>query len=200
MGNRCETITLYASQAQPVVDAIRRDGVCFSKEEYIRKKYGESAPIFLTAYQWFAYEAQAIVPKPEGAGLPYWAFADLYSLDRSGNSWVLTLEVPKDQVILFDLYDWNKIVCLHYIGENDREERDFHRELEQRGLRERDVMLSQFYPQWKEAIQDSWKRLFRHHEALLRGDTQGVGGVQAALWQIRQEWIREIRSPQEGEG
>lgn len=182
-------ITLYTSQADIVLDTLKRDGVCFSKAEYVRKKYGESAPIFLTAYDWFVRQADKIVPKPEGAEFPYWAFQDLYSLEQSGESHTLTLLAPVDQVILFDMYDWNKIMCMRYIGENEKEEKAFHQELDQRGLKESDVMLTQFYPEWRQEIIQSWSRLFRHHEKIKNGDNSDVGSVQAAVWQIREEWI-----------
>ena len=38
-GNR---LTLYAAQATPVLEALERGGVCHSRAEYVRKKYGES--------------------------------------------------------------------------------------------------------------------------------------------------------------
>ena len=91
--------------------------------------------------------------------------------------------------MLFDLYDWNKILCMKYLGENEEEEQSFSQELARRGLREYDVMGTAFYPELKQKILDSWPRLFRHHAALLRGDCTGVGGVQAGLWRLRAEWV-----------
>ena len=67
MGEKCNTITLYASQADPVIEAIERNGVCYSKEAYVRKKYQESAKIFTTAYSWFVREMEKYVKKPDGA-------------------------------------------------------------------------------------------------------------------------------------
>ena len=61
MGEKCNTITLYASQADPVIEAIERNGVCYSKEAYVRKKYQESAKIFTTAYSWFVREMEKYV-------------------------------------------------------------------------------------------------------------------------------------------
>lgn len=191
MGDTGNTIRLYTFQTDGVLEAIRRDGTCFSKEEYIRRKYEESAPIFLTAYRWLAGEAERLVPKPQGAELPYWAFQDLYSMDKTGDGHVLALDVPLDEVVLFDLYDWNKVVCLRYLGEDEREEKAFHQMLTDCGTGENQVMLSGFYPQWQQEIYMSWKRLLRHHEAIKAGDTRGVGSVQAALWQIKAEWIAE---------
>ena len=97
----------------------------------IRKKYKESAKVFINAYGWFVKEAQHIVPKPEGAEYPYWAFTDLYNVDQTGDGHVLTLDVPIGEAILFDMFDWTKIMQMHYIGENESEESAFSEELRQ---------------------------------------------------------------------
>lgn len=181
---------LYSAQAPIVIEALHQDGVCFSKQAYVRRKYEESAPIFVAAYSWFVREAQHYVPKPQGAEYPYWAFCDLYSVEASGDSQILRLNVPADQAVFFDLYDWNTILCLKYLGETKEEEAQFRRQLADYGVRrETDVILTNFYPELKRQVQESWKRLFRHHERIKAGDTTGVGSVQAGLWQLKQDWI-----------
>lgn len=182
------TITLYTAQTDTVCQVIERDGTCYSRAEYVKNKYGESAKIFLTAYGWFAEEAQKYVSKPAQAEFPYWAFGDLYSMDKSGSN-VLKLEVPLDEAVFFDMYDWNRIMQLSYIGDTLSEEKAFRRELEMRGLSEVTVMLSTFYPEENKRIRESWRRLFRHHERIKAGDIQNIGELQAGLWQIKKEWI-----------
>lgn len=189
MEQKQKTIKLYAVQAQPVIDVIQRDGVCYSKAEYVRRKYGESAPIFLTAYNWYVREAEKIVPKPAGAEYPYWAFADLFNADGSSGGNLLQLCVPKDEAVFFDTRDWSKILQLSYLGESTEEERTFAAELERRGMTPNQVMLTAFYPEWKNKIMESWKRLFRHHEAVLSGKIEGLHSVQAGLWRIKKEWV-----------
>lgn len=184
-----DKITLYSPQSSQVAEIIRREGVCFSRPEFIAKKYGESAPLFLTAYNWFVREAAKIVPPPPGASFPYWAVADPKSVDRSAGGELLVLSVPADQVILFDLYDWNKILQLRYLTDNPKEEKAFTADLAMRGLDCYKVMMSSFYPEEKKKILQSWERLFVHHNAILQGDTTGVGLVQVGLWCIRREWI-----------
>lgn len=185
-----DVIRLYTSQTKPVLDAIEKDGFCLSKAAYVQNKYQESAKSFLLVYQWFAGKAAKLVPRPEGAELPYWAFEDIYSADASGQEdRILTLDVPKSQVILFDMYDWMKLMRLEYLGETEREEAEFKEQLHLCGLKEYDVMMSHFYPEWKNQILASWQRLFCHHSALLAGDRSGVGSVQAALWKIERAWI-----------
>ena len=146
-------VKLYASQADPVLEAIRRDGVCFSKEAYVRKKYGESAWIFLTAYRFFVKEAEAYVPR---------------------------------------VADWNRILCMKYLPEDEADGQHFQEELAQCGLREDTVMRSSFYPEWKARIMESWKRLFRFHKEIAAGDLQDLAGIQAGLWQIREEWLAKV--------
>lgn len=183
-----KTIRLYSVQSDVVYEIIQRDGVCFSKPEYVRKKYGESAAVFLEAYGWFSREAQKLVSRPSGSAYPYWAFEDRSSLEWTGGR-LLTLMVPKEEAVLFDMYGWNRILQLKYMGETRDDERRFQEELEARGLREYDVMLTGFYPEQKALVEESWKRLFCHHEALRAGERFAGQSVQAGLWQIKREWI-----------
>ena len=195
MGNeRNDTMILYASQAEPVWQAIQRDGAAWSRREYVQKKYGESAPIFVTAYDWFVRQLPKYVPRPEPAEYPYWAFADQYVIPGgSTDASLLTLEVPIDQAVYFDMYDWNKVVQLKYMGRDERDERAFLQELAMRGITTRDVMLSGFYPDLKDQTLASWKRLFRHHEAVKQGDRSGIDSLQVGLWCIRKEWIVDVK-------
>ena len=120
---------------------------------------------------------------------PYWAFTDLYNVDQTGDGHVLTLDVPIGEAILFDMFDWTKIMQMHYIGENESEESAFSEELKNMGMSEFQIMTSNFYPEQKARIQESWKRLFGHQQAIEAGDNSGVHSVQAGLWCIKDEWI-----------
>ena len=69
MADRCNTIRLYSFQTDVVYQVLKRDGVCYSKEEYVRKNIRSLRRYLINAYGWFVKEAQHIVPKPEGAEL-----------------------------------------------------------------------------------------------------------------------------------
>lgn len=190
MDIRNNKVILYSSQAEAVLQIIERDGECFSKRKYVEDKYQESAPIFVSAYSWFVHEAEKYVVRPENAEYPYWAFKDIYSVEASGDSRIIKLEVPADEAVFFDMYDWNKILSLKYIGETETDEQEFRKMLRDYGItRESDVVLTNFYPNLKRQVKESWKRLFRHHEDIINGETQGIGSIQAGLWTIRKEWI-----------
>ena len=193
MGTNCgKTVRLYASQTEAVWNAVRQDGVAFCKEEYIQKKYGAAAPVFLTAYRWFVEKAQAVVPRPAGASFPYWVFADPMMMETGKSSFVLALDVPVEEALFFDMFDWNQILQFHLLSEDPREERKFLEELSARGIRANDVMLTGFYPDLRQRVLDSWELLFRHHQAARLGNTEGIGKLQAALWQIRLDWVVSV--------
>ena len=184
-------ITLYALQSDPVIEAIKKDGVCFSKKKYVENKYVESATVFTTAYSWFVNEASKFSKKPEGAEYPYWAFKDLYNVDQANGGNVLKLEVPLDEVVLFDVRDWNRIMCLKYLGKDEKEEAAFREKIAPYGVLETKIMLTNFYPDLKREVMDSWQNLFRNEDKLKKGEDVTKNGIQAGLWQIKKEWIVE---------
>jgi hypothetical protein len=165
-------------------------GAAFSRREYVAAKYEECAGIFLTAYDAYIREAERIIPRPDTLAYPYWAFASMQQVDRSGGGRVMTLRVPVGDAVFFDQYDWYKVLRLSYIGESPEDEAAFARKLEMRGIRDTsEAVLKPFYPDIKREITSSWKKLFRHDSAIRSGDTSGVRAVQAGLWQIKKEWL-----------
>lgn len=190
---RAENIVLYTAQDEVVLATLKKDGVCYAKREYVERKYEESAAAFLVAYEWFAKAAAALVERPEPAELPYWAFADAdYA---SCADYVLTLEVPRAEVVLFDMFDWTTILQLNYLGLDAADEAAFAAEMAACGLTGYQVMTNRFYPEWQDRIYDSWQRLFRRHDDLRAGaPADGSVVVQAALWQIKAAWVRHVRA------
>ena len=192
MAGKNNTIRLYTSQNKKLANIIEREGRCFSRRDYITAKYGESAKIFLAAYSWLAGQAAQYVPKPEGAEFHYWAFADKINIEADGESSVLVMDVPAEDCLLFNLYDWNKILKLQFIGADETEERLFREKIRGMGIKhDSDIMLTSFYPDLKKEIENSWQLLFRHHEQLIKNE-QPAAAVECALWQVKREWISDI--------
>ena len=196
MDTKDNNIMLYSPQAPAVWNTVKEFGISFSKREYIVDKYGESALIFLTAYDAYIREAEKIVSRSVSSAYPYWAFASMEQIDPMGQD-VMKLSVPLGEVVLFDQYDWYKVLRLSYIGETPEDEAEFSRELERRGIRDAsDAVLRPFYPDIKRKILSSWNRLFRYDETLKRaisaGDdvsATGIRAVQAGMWCIKKEWL-----------
>ena len=178
-------MTLWTLQSEEVCRKIEEDGVVFSRRAYVQKKYAEAAPVFLTAYDFFAAAAPRYAPKPEGAEYPYWAFGDPRDLDLSGGGKVLQLRVPADQAVFFDMYDWYRVLNLEYMPESPEDAAEFAETLRLRGVRDmRDVMFRTFYPDLKQRMMSGWMRLFRFDSAVKRSAAgranEADKGVEAA--------------------
>lgn len=193
MDNRDRTIALYTSQREEVVEIIRRTGCYFVRLEYIAKKYDIVKDVFLHAYRWYAGHAQQVVAKPEEAESGVWTFCDLKYLEEHQGSRILRLEVPVREAVFFRMSDWSSILNMRYLGETAAEAEEFTRMLERQGIRdESEVCLKPYYPQLKTKLTASWDRLFRFDEAVKQGADIPYDDMQAGLWCIREEWVREI--------
>lgn len=185
---RC-TIRLYTAQADAVMNELTDRGVCHCHEAYVSKKYAESARSFLIAYRWLASNAQHFVPKPDEAELMYWAFTDKNYVTMSDH--VLTLDVPRECVLLFDYTKWSRILQLNYIGTTPADEARFSKELSLRGISAYTAMTTDFYPEMKQRILESWQRLFENVNLSTSSVIDDIRPKQAALWEIRSEWVSE---------
>ena len=184
MKDDTQNVIMWTAKEDIVLETVERDGVSFVRKEYIDKKYGETAWIFRTAYSFFCKEAEKRIPKPEQAESPIWIFADEEAVFKSVGNTLLKLSIPKEEIIFFDLRDWNKILNLNYLG-TDEEETEFNNKMKQQGVKDNlDIIKSPFYPLLKKELTDSWKKLFTSQN-LCKKYTEG------AVWQLKKEWILE---------
>lgn len=184
--NNNERITLWTSQRKIVLDILEKEKIYHAKKGFIMKKYEEVANIFLESYNWFVYKAEKIVPKPEGAQYPIWLFSDLKYLDHHEDSYILELSVERKEVILFDHTKWNKILNLSYLPEDDKDGKKYEELLNKQGIYDETVIyMTNYYPHLKMQIRKSWDRLFENNTNLFVPS-------QAALWEIRKEWVVKV--------
>lgn len=168
---------LCTSQSPEVWRLLEEQGTTTVKKEFIRKKYGDCAWSFLIAYDFMAKKlAQKVLP-PEGAESPVWLFAD----PKWAGDDALPMEVPEEEILLFDLRKWYRVLSLSYVG-TEQEEKHYDEQLRRMGVRDSsEVFSSPFYPLQKQQIIASWNQIFD-----LPAEAQYH---QAACWQLRKEWI-----------
>lgn len=181
-----ELVTLWSVQSNIVMETLKQKGRYVVKKEYVNQKYEETSKSFLEAYNYIACYAKNIINKPEDADYLIWSFNDIRWANRMGDDVLLKLEVPRENVLFFDLRKWNKILNLSYIGIDEEDEKRFEKELEKVGLSDAaSAFLSPLYPLQKRKIKDSWQRLFYDKEI---PPTYQEGGI----FTIESEWVKEI--------
>ena len=176
------SVILYAAQRPIVRDILMQDGIYHVKQRFIDQKYGESSWIFNTAYSFFKDKASLILPRPKEAEGAIWLYCHPAITTESDDAVPLTLSIPEDKVIFFDNRLWHRILNLKYIGENERDTREFESRLSAMGLDGNKIFSSSFYPNEKQQILKSWERLFDSADCELCYR-------QAAAWELRKEWL-----------
>ena len=180
------TLTLYTSQRDIVLKTLEEEGLYQVKKEYIEKKYGEVAGVFLEAYNWFIRKARDYQDLPEDSSYPIWLFTDPSYVEKHPGSKVLTLEVPREEALLFSAQKWNKILNLSYLEKDPEDLQNYEAELKRLGItREQDIFFTSFYPLQKRRVIKSWDRLFQE-------DIIPAASYQAALFQLKKQWIFSI--------
>ncbi|AWI04713.1 DUF3841 domain-containing protein [Clostridium drakei] len=193
MGAKSDKIILYTSQSPIVIKTLLEQKVCYVKREYIVKKYQEVSSIFLEAYNWYINKAQNIVKRTEKAEYPFWAFikAD-YAGGYPGN-YMLTLEVPIEEVIFFKVEAWNKILNLKYLGVDEEDEKRHKDMLVKQNISiESDIFIKPFYSNLKAQVKKSWDNLFKY-DKLIKSVGVQEGNFQSSLWKLEKEWIADIK-------
>jgi len=173
---------MWTVQMPVVQETLDLYGVSYVKREYLRKKYRETAWIFLEAYSFMTREMEKRVPKPAEAESPIWVFRDVSRVFCHEGALLYELDVPEDQMVLFDLRNWQEILSLKPLG-NPADREKILSDMRRQGAGDTtDVFAKPFYPLVKKQIRDSWKALFT--EPLPEEAWQ-----QGAVWMLKKEWI-----------
>lgn len=179
-----ETVVLWSGQAQIVLDTLSSSGVYQVKRTFVEQKYGQTSWSFQLAYAFFVREASVRLQPPEGAQSPIWCYTDPRWVDVSQGSSLLKITAPRDQILLFDMYKWNRILNLSYLADGEEDEVAFERDLRRQGISSSvELFRTPYYPQMRRRVEESWRRLFE--TPVEPGDPN----AQAALWEIRQPWV-----------
>lgn len=82
--------------------------------------------------RFFTAHASEILSKPLEAESPVWLFGDpVWALPDPGTH-RLQIEIPKEEVLLFDRRKWNRILNLSYVGTKE-EEQEFDARMKSKG-------------------------------------------------------------------
>lgn len=180
-----DKVTMWSVQSEIVLDTLNSTGEYYVKKKYIDEKYKDVAWIFKEAYSFFSKEFSKSVKKPDDAEIPVWMFLDRKWAKAENNALTLKLSIPKNELILFDMRKWSKILNLSFIGDED-EEQLFLSNLKKQGIEDTTVLFSKpYYPIQKRQVTDTWKKIFEI-------DDINELYIQSATWLLKKDWIEEV--------
>ncbi len=188
-----KTVKLYTRQNDKTLYQLERDGRIINQRVYVELHFGDIAPLFMESYDWFTQEAAKKVEKPVDVHAPIWCSISRENcLKPIEGTVVYILEVPEEKIIYFDEGKWDYVLNRIYLPKDEADRQQYKRHLKDIGV----VNGFEFfqgryagkYPQEIQRIRESWKRVFEI-------DNWTIFNVCGNIWEIRQEWVKQIVHP-----
>lgn len=188
-----KTVKLYTRQNDKTLYQLERDGRIINQRVYVELHFGDIAPLFMESYDWFTKEAAKRVEKPADVQAPIWCSISRENcLKPIEGTVVYILEVPEEKIIYFDEGKWDYVLNRIYLPKDEADRQEYKQHLKDIGV----VNGFEFfqgryagkYPQETQRIRESWKRVFEI-------DNWTIFNVCGNIWEIRQEWVKQIVHP-----
>ena len=151
-------ITVWSKQHENVWKVLQETGRYTVKREYIIKDLKEHSELVLDTYEWLVKNGPDYGNKPADVEFPVW------------------VSFRQDATIL----------NYSYIPADKADEKRHKELLEAYGVSDTQAYMSQFYPEIKREIRESWKRLFDDDIQI------GSDGCYGNIWEVRREWVKNV--------
>lgn len=183
-------VTLWTRQDIKSLDELKKHGVIRITRKHLEEKFDLIGDYVARLYQWFVDAASKRVPLPAGVAYPIWcSISEENMLRPIEDTVVYVLEVDPADIIYFDGAKWDYVLNHLYIPRDAADEAQYQQSLEARGHHNQfaffDHNTAHFYPRERKQVMDSWLRIFEIEE-------WNIFRVQANIWEIRPDMIKEI--------
>ena len=177
-------ITVWTKQHRSVWDTLQKTGRYAAKRSFVALDLGEHAPLVLKAYDWLVGHHPDSARSPADADVPVWVSFDRDATMLPGKgSVILELSVDPGLITPVNIAKWGAILNYSYIPENTADAARHRTMLEDCGVSDAKAVMTQFYPQLKREVVESWSRLFDPSVSM------GSDACNGLLWEVRSEWI-----------
>ncbi|WP_312698791.1 DUF3841 domain-containing protein [Sedimentibacter sp.] len=183
-------VRLWTRQHIKSLDELKEYGVIRIKREHLNMKFEEISDYVANLYSWFVEQAEKKVPRPEGVEFPVWCSVSEENMMRPiDDEVVFVIEVNENDIIYFDGAKWDYVLNHHYVPKDEKDEMEYAEDIAKKGFANTfsflDDKTSHLYPEEKKRVMESWHRIFDI-------DKWDIFRVQANIWEIRPEMIKEI--------
>ena len=183
-----DKITVWTKQNENVVKELEKTGRYTAKKKYISKDLDKHSYLVLEVYDWLVRNTPNNSQKPYDAEYPIWVSLKKEATMLPGEGTViLELKIDPSLITMININKWGTILNYSYIPKDKEDAKNHQQFLEQYGVSSNTkAYMSQFYPQIKRKIIDSWSRLF--DDSIILGNDESYGNI----WEVRKEWITGI--------
>lgn len=180
-------VTVWTRQNRKILRDLEERGRYLAGKRYIQADMADTAPLVMVTYDWLAGHAPNVHLRPADAEYLIWvSFKRDATMLPDETTVILELSLDPAIIAPININKWGTILNYSYIPANE-EDLARHREvLRMYGISDAEACMTQFYPQIKKEIMDSWDRLF--DPEILLGSTAEYG----TIWEVRKEWVKNV--------
>ena len=183
-----QTMRVWTKQHQSVWQTLQAEGVYHATGDRIFRN--EDSQLMKDAYNWLASNIPNSGSKPHGAAYPIWlSSSHAGTMLLTPDTLLLELEIPVELVTPINIAKWGTILNCSYIPIDEADALRHRRLLADYNTTDVRACTTEFFPQIRREIHDSWLRLFDP-------DIQ-VGSPECynTIWEVKKEWVRNVETP-----
>ena len=182
-----DEIVVWTKQNENVIKELGKFGRYTAKQEYIVKDLDKHAHLVLEVYDWLVKNTPNASEKPYDVEYPIWLSLNKEAtMLASAGTVILELEIEPPLMTMIDINKWGTILNYSYIPTDEQDAKKHAQLLAQYRVSDTKAYMSNFYPQIKRKIIDSWNRLFDY--SIILGNDKKYG----IIWEVRREWVTQI--------
>lgn len=179
-------VIIWTKQNKAVLHQIADEGRFVARERFMRAEHEDCSEIMLFLYRWLANHMPIQETRPRDAVFPVWgALSRDLSYPPDESSVLIEAAIPEDSLCCIDIIKWTTVSNYSYLAKDEEDRLRHNEEMRRCGLHDAKAVMTQFYPQQKRIIMNSWLRLFD-------GSSPTDPGKYALFWEIRREWVRDV--------
>lgn len=179
-------ITVWTKQNEAVLKQLEENGRFIADVQFIRKELEDTADIMLFIYDWLAGHVQIAGERPADVKYPVWvSFTREAAMMPEPGYVLLRIETDIRNILAIDIEKWTMITNYSYIPASSGDACSHNRMMREMGIDNARAVMTQFYPEIRSKIIESWERLFEP-PATAGSSSYGL------IWEVKREWIREI--------
>lgn len=180
---------MWTRQHENVLRELEETGRYTAKKEYISIDMREHADIFFEVYDWLVKNGPDAANRPSDVQYPVWvSFEEETVMTAGDDDVILELLLDESKITSINIAKWGTILNYSYIPKDEADAGRHKELLELYGTDDVKAVMTQFYPEIRREIVNSWKRLF--DEGVKVGNDLCYG----TIWEIRKEWVTDVRT------
>ena len=181
------SITVWTKQNRKILKELEKNGRFVARKNYIEADMEDTASLMLVAYDWLVKHSPKADLRPADAEYLIWvSYTSEAAMKPDEHSVVLELSLVPDLITPININKWGTILNYSYIPKDARDAERHRQLLQLYGVSDAKAFMTQFYPQIKKEIMDSWDRLF--DPGILMGSTSEYG----TIWEVKKEWVKNV--------